>query len=106
MIVTGGEFAASGGKLHISLGSNGFWRQENHTRREVVKEGTPKAFVEQGQSTDAINYHLGCYVHASYTDYRELRVVAVKSFKLTEGSCQVSYQSHSHSQPRLQPSSR
>ena len=85
--MTGGKLAASGGKLHAGLGSNGFWHQENHARREDRKERTLKNFPGQGQSTGAINYYLGCSVHTSYTDYRELRVVTFQSSKLTEGSC-------------------
>ena len=104
--VTGGKLAASGGKLHTGLGSNGFWYQENCARREGGNKGTIKAFSEQGQSTGAFNYHLGCSVHASYIDYRELHVAAVQSFKLIEGSGQVSYHSHSRSQPRLEPNSK
>ena len=68
---------------------------------QAEKESHLRLLPGQWHSTGAIDCYLRCTVHASYTDYRELRVVAVQSSKLTEGSCQVSYQSHGQSQPRL-----
>ena len=84
MIVTGDKFAASGGKLQAGLGSNGFWHQENRTRRKGGSKGTLKTFLEQGQSAGAIKYHLGCFVHASYIDYRELRVAVLVCDKMMQ----------------------
>ena len=42
--VTGGELAASKGKLHAGLRSIGFWHQEKRARKKGEDKGTLKAF--------------------------------------------------------------
>ena len=46
--VTGGKLAASEGKLHAGLRSNGFWRQENRAKKKGEDKGTLKVFWKQG----------------------------------------------------------
>ena len=104
--VTGGKLAASEGKLHAILRSNGFWHQKNRARKKDNNTGMLKAFGKHGLSTGDISYYSGCPVRANNIDCRELCVIAVQSFKLTEGSCQVSYQSHRQGQLKMQSSSR
>ena len=46
--MTGGELAASKGKLHAGLRSNGFWRQENRARKKGENKGKLKALGKPG----------------------------------------------------------
>ena len=47
--VTGAKLAASEGKLHAGLRSNGFWRQQNCARKKGEDKGKLKAQQNKGK---------------------------------------------------------